>query len=105
LIRGGNRFASRKRVKPLLAGAMIVVTAACAFAQGGYWVIGNRATAKCEIVTSNPVINAWVGGNIWFGSGAYKSLDDAKLARSTIHSCPAVKEPPAETPDNEDKSN
>ena len=77
----------------------------CAFAQGGYWVIGNRAIAKCEIATSNPVINTQVGGNIWFGSGPYKSLDDAKLTRSTIRSCPAVKEPPAETPDNEDKSN
>ena len=68
----------------LLAGAMIVATGTCAFAQGGYWVVGNRATSKCEIVTSNPVINAQVGGNIWFGTGPYKSLDDAKLARSTI---------------------
>ena len=68
----------------LLAGAMIVATGACAFAQGGYWVVGNRATSKCEIVTSNPVINAQVGGNIWFGTGPYQSLDDAKLARSTI---------------------
>jgi hypothetical protein len=89
----------------LLAGAMIVATGTCAFAQGGYWVVGNRATSKCEIVTSNPVINAQVGGNIWFGTGPYQSLDDAKLARSTIPQCPAVEEPPAETPDNEDKSN
>jgi hypothetical protein len=35
-------------------------------AQGGYWVVGDRATGKCEIVTSNPVINAQVDGNIWF---------------------------------------
>ena len=49
-------------------------------------------------------INAQVGGNIWFGTGPYQSLDDAKLARSTIRSCPAVEEPPAETPDNEKKS-
>jgi hypothetical protein len=70
--------------------------------------IGWPATAppaKCEIATSNPVINAQVGGNIWFGSGPYKSLDDVKLARSTIHSCPAMEEPPAVPPDNEDKSN
>ncbi len=53
----------------LLAGAMIVATGTCAFAQAGYWVVGNRATAKCEIVTSNPVINAQVGGNISFGTG------------------------------------
>jgi hypothetical protein len=89
----------------LLAGAMIAATGTLAFAQGAYWVVGDRATAKCEIVTSNPVINAQVGGNIWFGTGPYKSNDDAKLARSTIRSCPAVEEPPAETPDNEDKSN
>jgi hypothetical protein len=89
----------------LLAGAMVVATATCAFAQGGYWVVGNRGTNTCEIVTSNPVINAQVGGNIWFGSGPYRSLDDAKLARSTIRSCPAVEEPPAEKPDNEDKPN
>jgi len=89
----------------LLAGAMIIATGTCVFAQGGYWVVGDRATGKCEIVTSNPVINAQVGGNIWFGTGPYQSLDDAKLARSTIPQCPAAEEPPAETPDNEDKSN
>ena len=88
----------------LLAGAMIVATGTCAFAQGGYWVVGDRATAKCEIVTSNPVINAQVGGNIWFESGPYQSLDDAKLARSTIPQCPAVEEPPAQTQGDENKS-
>jgi hypothetical protein len=51
----------------LLAGAMVVATGTCVLAQGGYWVVGDRATGKCEIVTSNPVINAaQVGGNIWF---------------------------------------
>jgi hypothetical protein len=84
-----------------LAGAMIVATGTCAFAQVGYWVVGNRATAKCEIVTSNPVINAQVGGNILFGAGPYKSLDDTKLARSTIPNCLAVEEPPANTQDDE----
>jgi hypothetical protein len=88
----------------LLAGALIVAAGACAFAEGGYWVVGNRATSKCEIVTSNPVINAQVGGNIWFGTGPYQSLDDAKLARSTISSCPVVEEPPANTQDDEKKS-
>jgi hypothetical protein len=91
-------------MRPLvLAGAMIVATGTCAFAQGGYWVVGNRATAKCEIVTSNPVVDQF-GGNIWFETGPYRSLDDAKLARSTIGQCPAVEEPPAETPDGKDKS-
>jgi hypothetical protein len=47
-------------------------------------VVGNRATNSCDIVGSNPVIV----GDIWFGDGPYKSLDDAKLARSTISACP-----------------
>ena len=88
----------------LLAGAMIAATGTLAFAQGGYWVIGNRATAKCEIVTSNPVITGEVGGPIWFGTGPYQSLDDAKRARSTISGCPVVEEPPAEAPADGDKS-
>jgi hypothetical protein len=29
-------------------------------------------------------------GNIWFGDGPYKSMADAKLARSTIRACPAI---------------
>jgi hypothetical protein len=89
----------------LLAGAMILATGTCAFAQGGYWVVGDRATSKCEIVTSNPVINGPVGGNIWFGTGPYRSLDDAKLARSTIPQCPVIPEPPAEAGPEEDRSN
>jgi hypothetical protein len=68
----------------LLAGAMIVATGTCAFAQGGYWVVGDRATGKCEIVTSNPVINAQVGGQYLVRNRTVQSLDDAKLARSTI---------------------
>ena len=87
----------------LLAGAMIVATGTFAFAQGSYWVVGDRASSRCEIVTSNPVINGQVGGNTWFGDGPYRSLDDAKLARSTIRECPVVPEPPAHGPD-EDKS-
>jgi hypothetical protein len=88
----------------LLAGAMIVATGTCAFAQAGYWVVGDDATSTCEIVTSNPVINTQVGGNITFGSGPYKSIDDAKLARSTISQCPIVPEPPAEQASQEKKS-
>jgi hypothetical protein len=76
----------------LLAGAVIVATGNPALAN--YWVVGNRASNNCDIVTSNPVINAQVGGNIWFGSGPYRSLDDAKLARSNIGACPKVEEPP-----------
>ncbi len=48
----------------LLAGAMIVAAGTSAFAQ---MAIGWSATARpanAMIVTSNPVINAQVGGNI-----------------------------------------
>ena len=88
----------------LLVGAMMVATETCAFAQSGFWVVGDNAAGKCEIVTSNPVINSQVGGNITFGSGPYKSIDDAKLARSNISECPTVPEPPAEQAPEEGKS-
>jgi hypothetical protein len=77
----------------LLAGAMLALARTSAFADGAYWVVGNGATGKCEIVTSNPVING--GGNIRFGDGPYKSLDDARLARSTIGACPKESPRPA----------
>ena len=72
-------------MKPLmLAGSIIVTTATVGLADGFYWVVGNRATNRCEIVTSNPVIY----GDIWFADGPYTSRADAKLARSTIGACP-----------------
>jgi hypothetical protein len=72
-------------MKPLiLAGALTVAIVTAGVADGLFWVVGNRATNKCEIVTSNPVVI----GDIWFQDGPYKSLDDAKLARSTIRACP-----------------
>jgi hypothetical protein len=70
----------------MLAGSLIFAAGAVSAADGLYWVVGNNATNKCEIVTKNPVID----GNIWFGDGPYKSKDDAKLARSTINACPKV---------------
>jgi hypothetical protein len=78
----------------LLAGAMIVATGAGAadygngLSDGLYWVVGNRATNKCDIVTHNPSIYPYGGGDFWFGDGPYKSFADAKLARSTIRACP-----------------
>jgi hypothetical protein len=68
----------------MLAGALIFAIGTAGFANGLYWVVGNRATNKCEIVTSNPIVI----GDIWFEDGPYKSLDDARLARSTIRACP-----------------
>jgi len=85
----------------LLAGATLMAAGNIAFAQvQGYWVTGNRATGRCDIVTSNPVIDSQVGGNTTFGDGPYRSKDDARLARSTIRSCPP--EPPEPEPDKAD---
>ncbi len=51
-------------------------------------MVGNRATNKCDIVTSDPAIYTYGGGDFWFGDGPYKSTADAKLAHSTIEACP-----------------
>jgi hypothetical protein len=72
-----------KRV--ILAWNLLLLSGTMSLADGLFWVAGNRATGKCDIVTSNPVIS----GDIWFGDGPYKSKADAKLARSTIRACPA----------------
>ncbi|MEA2896301.1 MAG: hypothetical protein QOJ84_1916 [Bradyrhizobium sp.] len=71
----------------LLAGAWTCAATTACVAQmvSGYWVVGNGAIHTCEIVTSNPVIDYNVNS---FGTGPYQSLDDARLARSTIGVCP-----------------
>jgi hypothetical protein len=88
--------AGNKTVKSLAVKSVLLAAFACAgntacFARWpdyvGFWVVGNHATNKCEIVTSNPIVDA-DGRIIWFADGPYKSLDDARLARSTIHQCP-----------------
>ena len=76
----------------ILAGAMTLAIGTAALAQDRNWVVGSRATGKCEIVTENPVIHPQFGGDVWFGSGPYNSVDDAKLARRGISACPP--EPP-----------
>jgi len=72
-----------------IAAALLLASAFCSAARADdlYWVVGNRASAKCEIVTSNPVII----GDIWFADGPYRSRADARLARSTIGACPKPK--------------
>jgi hypothetical protein len=75
----------------ILAGAMLLAIGTACFADGQFWVVGNHATGKCDIVSSNPIID----GNIWFGDGPYGSLSDAKLARSSIGACPE-KDPSAD---------
>ncbi|MDA9549018.1 hypothetical protein ACM43_32115 [Bradyrhizobium sp. CCBAU 45321] len=70
----------------MVTATLLLASGTVSFADGLFWVVGNRATGKCTIVTSNPVII----GDIWFGDGPYKSRADAKLARSTIRACPPV---------------
>jgi hypothetical protein len=72
----------------ILAGAITLAIGTACFANGLYWVVGNRATNTCDIVARNPVIYVYGGGDFWFGDGPYRSIDDAKLARSTIRVCP-----------------
>ena len=80
----------------ILTGAVVLVSS-ISYADGRYWVVGNRATGKCDIVTSNPVIgggSAYDNGRGYsFGDGPYKSRDDAKLARTTIGICPPAMDP------------
>ena len=79
----------------ILAGIVICSGVTAGYADGMFWVIGNRAsTTKCDIVSANPIID----GDIWFGSGPYRSLEDAKLARSTISACPKVDDKAADHP-------
>ncbi|MGJ4882404.1 MULTISPECIES: hypothetical protein [unclassified Bradyrhizobium] len=75
--------------RAVLTAALIGMTATAAWAEDPdmFWVVGNRATNRCEIVTSNPIVTPTMG-DIWFASGPFKSKDDAKLARSTINACP-----------------
>jgi hypothetical protein len=68
----------------MLAGGLTVAFATAGFTDGLYWVVGNHATNRCDIVRSNPVVD----GDIWFVDGPYNSRSDAKLARSTIDACP-----------------
>jgi hypothetical protein len=79
----------------LLAGLMTAAFGTACYADQ-FWVVGNRGTGKCDIVTSNPVVYglpAYADGgsqhNVSFADGPYRSIDDAKLARSTINACPS----------------
>ena len=87
-------------MKRLILTGAVVFASSASFADGRFWVVGNRATGKCDIVTSNPVIGGGSaydnGAGFWFGDGPYKSKGDAKLARSTIGVCPKVKDPAEE---------
>jgi hypothetical protein len=86
-------------MKRLILAGVLVFASSVSYADGSYWVVGNRATGKCDIVTSNPVVGGGSaydnGGGYSFGDGPYKSKDDAKLARTTIGVCPPPEKDPA----------
>ena len=83
-------------MKRLILTGALVLASSISYADGRYWVVGNRATGKCDIVTANPVIgggSAYDNGRGYsFGDGPYRSKDDAKLARTTIGVCPKVED-------------
>src|SRR3982074_3588355 len=57
---------------------MTVAIGTTCFADELYWVVGNSATNKCEIVTRNPIVI----GDIWFEDGPYNpSLTPSSPAR------------------------
>jgi len=64
----------------ILAAAMTFGVGTVCLADGQYWVSGNRATNKCDIVTQPSVIYRYGGGNFWSGP-VPTSPRDAKLAR------------------------
>lgn len=89
-------------MKSLLLAGILSATFATAGYADQYWVAGDRSSGKCNITTSQPVtygLPAYEGGGseykTSFTSGPYKSLDDAKLARSGISACPSEPEPAA----------
>ena len=56
----------------LLAGAITAAIGSTASANGLYWVVGDRATNTCDIVTRNPTVFMYGGGDVWFGDGPYQ---------------------------------
>ncbi len=83
----------------LIAGVMSIMFVTAGHADQ-YWVSGDRISGGCNITTSQPItfsLPAYEGSTdpayrTSWTSGPYQSLDDAKLARSTISSCPPSSE-------------
>ena len=95
-------------MKSLLIAGIMSITFVTAGHAGEYWVSGDRLTGGCRITTSQPItfsLPAYDGSTdptyrTSWTSGPYQSLDDAKLARSGINSCPP---PDPAKDDKEDK--
>ena len=87
--------------RSIIAGVVLLASGTAGLADGLFWVVGNHATGRCDIVTSNPVI----AGDLWFEDGPYKSMADAKLARSTISACPKANPDEDEKDEGDAKNN
>jgi hypothetical protein len=70
----------------VVAAAFAALVTTAAWDYPGFWVIKDSRLAQCSIVTSNPVIDGPIGPVLW-GSGPYRSEQDAELAMSTIGAC------------------
>jgi hypothetical protein len=70
----------------LIAGLVLAAVGTGGQAAAQYWVVGNLVTNSCAIVSQSPVVSP--NGPIWFGTGPFKTADDAKQARSGISACP-----------------
>ncbi|MGY3288525.1 hypothetical protein ACVWWP_001592 [Bradyrhizobium sp. LM3.6] len=72
----------------IFAGILLLASGTMSLADGLFWVVGNNATGKCSIVTSNPVII----GDVWFGDAPLQvqgrcqacPFDDPRLSRAHI---------------------
>lgn len=72
----------RRVVFVILVG--LVLTTPIMAADAGFWVVGSAAKG-CWVVEQNPVF--YLEGDITFTDGPYRSMDDAKLAMTTISVC------------------
>ena len=70
----------------VLVGALAAFVTTVGFDDSGFWVVKDSRQPKCSIVTSNPVIDGPIGPLLW-GSGPYRSQQDAELAMTTIGAC------------------
>lgn len=70
----------------VVAAAFAALVTTAAFDYSGFWVIKDSRQSKCTIVTSNPVIDGPIGPILW-GSGPYRSEQDAERAMTTIGAC------------------
>lgn len=62
----------------------VLLTSSATAQTAGFWVVGSAAKG-CRIVEQNPVI--YLDGDVTFSDGPYRSMDDAKLAMTTISVC------------------